>query len=192
VRQKRACCYAPALAPAIPPELVRHVQQTPSSDSCQRHTNWLPFVVPESLVALDPSLRQASFAGLRNSPALFTAHRIRVGTCALSWHTRTAPRTNTATSRSQKRRAQRETRPQCPGDEQRLLNDIDSIFCNNLQEGSKMTELASGAKPHPLVVGDDNSPLQCSPDCLRPVTHIEFGKDADGVIANSVFAITED
>ncbi len=29
------------------------------------------------------------------------------------------------------------------------------------------------------------------PDRFRPVTHVEFGKDTDGVIADGVFAVTE-
>jgi hypothetical protein len=42
-----------------------------------------------------------------------------------------------------------------------------------------------------LVVGNYNPPLQCGAHGLRTVTHVEFGEDADGVIANGVFAVSE-
>jgi hypothetical protein len=53
-----------------------------------------------------------------------------------------------------------------------------------------MTQGASRRKTR-LAVGNDNTALQRSSDCLGPITHVQFGKYANGVIANSVFAVTE-
>jgi hypothetical protein len=59
------------------------------------------------------------------------------------------------------------------------------------QQGRHSRDRSARCTAQISVVENDNTPLQCGTDCLRPVTHVQLGKDADGVIPNGIFAIAE-